>query len=231
MYVQAAIAQAFPKALAAPSILEAANAFSSVGAAGWSAMQTREVVFKNGKESVAVTLTQLPSSSATEHTFAAKVGDQSVGNVTASHHLGKARFRFPTGQHVNTVVSNDSDLGNVNEVHVFHRGTHHKVELATPEWVTAVNKRIGAGSASGGSFNDPDAMEVATPMPCRVVRVTVKPGDIVSKDDELIVIESMKMETTVRSAREQPTKVKRVAFVPGDLVKQGSVLIEYEETK
>lgn len=231
VYVQAAIAQAFPKALAAPSILEAANAFSSVGAAGWSAMQTREVVFKNGKESVAVTLTQLPSSSATEHTFAAKVGDQSVGNVTASHHLGKARFRFPTGQHVNTVVSNDSDLGNVNEVHVFHRGTHHKVELATPEWVTAVNKRIGAGSASGGSFNDPDAMEVATPMPCRVVRVTVKPGDIVSKDDELIVIESMKMETTVRSAREQPTKVKRVAFVPGDLVKQGSVLIEYEETK
>ena len=40
------------------------------------------------------------------------------------------------------------------------------------------------------------------PMPCKVLRVEVKEGDVVSKDQALVVIESMKMETVIRSPEE-----------------------------
>jgi 3-methylcrotonyl-CoA carboxylase alpha subunit len=40
---------------------------------------------------------------------------------------------------------------------------------------------------------------VLAPMPCKVLRVEVKAGDVVEKDQPLVVIESMKMETVIRS--------------------------------
>ena len=36
-------------------------------------------------------------------------------------------------------------------------------------------------------------------MPCKVLRMDVKEGDVVKKDQVLAVIESMKMETVIRS--------------------------------
>ena len=40
---------------------------------------------------------------------------------------------------------------------------------------------------------------VLAPMPCKILRVEVQAGDTVGKDQPLVVIESMKMETVIRS--------------------------------
>lgn len=50
-------------------------------------------------------------------------------------------------------------------------------------------------------------------MPCKVLRVEVQEGDVVAKDQVLVVIESMKMETVIRSP--QAGRVKRVVHGQG----------------
>jgi biotin carboxyl carrier protein len=52
----------------------------------------------------------------------------------------------------------------------------------------------GAGSSSG-------PQRVTAPMPGKVVRVLVKPGDLVAARQPLVVVEAMKMENELRAAR------------------------------
>jgi 3-methylcrotonyl-CoA carboxylase alpha subunit len=68
---------------------------------------------------------------------------------------------------------------------------------------------------------------VLAPMPCKVLRVEVSEGEDVKKDQILAVIESMKMETTIRSPVDG--KIKRVVHVAGDMCKAGTALVEFEE--
>ena len=64
-------------------------------------------------------------------------------------------------------------------------------------------------------------------MPCKVLRVDVSAGDKVVKDQVLAVVESMKMETVIRSPVEGI--VKRVVHGAGDMCKAGTALVEFEE--
>ena len=57
------------------------------------------------------------------------------------------------------------------------------------------------------------ANSVLAPMPCKVLRVEVQAGDEVEKDQPLVVIESMKMETVIRSP--QKGKIARVVHQQG----------------
>jgi 3-methylcrotonyl-CoA carboxylase alpha subunit len=68
---------------------------------------------------------------------------------------------------------------------------------------------------------------VLAPMPCKVLRVEVKEGQTVKRDQPLVVIESMKMETVIRSPVDGV--VKRVVHGKGDLCKAGTALVEFEE--
>ena len=53
-------------------------------------------------------------------------------------------------------------------------------------------------AAAGGSAED----HIRAPMPGSIVSVSVKPGDAVTKGQTLLVMESMKMETTIASPRD-----------------------------
>jgi biotin carboxyl carrier protein len=64
---------------------------------------------------------------------------------------------------------------------------------------------------------------VTTPMPGRVVRVLVAPGDQVVARQPLVVVEAMKMENELRSPKDGI--VKEVAVVAGAAVEAGAVLI------
>ena len=77
----------------------------------------------------------------------------------------------------------------------------------------------GAGAAGGPS-------SVVTPMPGRVVKVYVKAGDVVAAGDPLLVLESMKTETTVRAPR--AGRVGAVNCEPGAYVADGKVLVTIE---
>ncbi len=66
--------------------------------------------------------------------------------------------------------------------------------------------------------------ELCAPMPGKVLRILVKEGDEVEAGAGLLVLEAMKMETTLAS--ETPARVKRILVAEGQMVDHGAVMIE-----
>jgi biotin carboxyl carrier protein len=68
------------------------------------------------------------------------------------------------------------------------------------------------------------APEVTAPMPGKVLKVLVSEGQAVEAGQALVVIEAMKMETTL--AAESEALIKRIRVSAGQMVDHGAVLIE-----
>jgi len=68
------------------------------------------------------------------------------------------------------------------------------------------------------------AAEIVAPMPGKVLKVMVRDGDLVEAGQALVVIEAMKMETTL--AAESAALVKHVRVEEGQTVDHGAVLLE-----
>ena len=66
---------------------------------------------------------------------------------------------------------------------------------------------------------------LAAPMPGRVVGVMTKGGERVNKGAPLVIIESMKMETVIRSDRD--AKVEELLVTEGSAVKRGQALVRF----
>ena len=81
-------------------------------------------------------------------------------------------------------------------------------------------KKQGAGAHGTGP------QRVTAPMPGKVVRVLVKPGDAVTARQGLVVVEAMKMENELRAARDG--RVREVAVGEGQSVDAGAVLLIVE---
>jgi acetyl/propionyl-CoA carboxylase alpha subunit len=81
-----------------------------------------------------------------------------------------------------------------------------------------VDDATAGGAAGAGSGS------VVAPMPGKVVRVLVAPGDAVTAGQPLLVVEAMKMETTL--AAEIDGTVAAVNAVAGAMVDAGAVLVE-----
>ena len=71
-----------------------------------------------------------------------------------------------------------------------------------------------------------DEGALAAPMPATVVKITVAPGERVSKGDVLIMLEAMKMELPIKAPRD--ASVKAIACREGELVQPGVPLLELE---
>jgi 3-methylcrotonyl-CoA carboxylase alpha subunit len=76
-------------------------------------------------------------------------------------------------------------------------------------------RRSGAGTGVGG---------VVAPMPGKIVRVLVAPGDTVEAGQPLVVLEAMKMETTLRA--EIGGRVAAVTVAADAMVEAGALLVE-----
>jgi|ERR1700690_215578 len=82
-------------------------------------------------------------------------------------------------------------------------------------------------TAKLASKSDFDESKVCrTPLAGVVARVPVSPGQQVTADDILLVLEAMKME--IKITAELPGTVKSVAVSPGDAVKPNQILITFE---
>jgi biotin carboxyl carrier protein len=89
---------------------------------------------------------------------------------------------------------------------------------------TGASSRRAADRAS-----DPGgAATVTAPMPGRVVRVLVAPGDAVAARQGVVVIEAMKMENELRAPR--GGTVRDVLVAEGALVEANAVLVVLEQT-
>ena len=76
------------------------------------------------------------------------------------------------------------------------------------------------------SLEDIIEAEMKAPMPGLVIDILVKEGDTIKKGDPLLVLEAMKMENTLKSARDGV--IKTIKCKKQDVVDKGSVLLEFE---
>ena len=67
---------------------------------------------------------------------------------------------------------------------------------------------------------------VFAPMPGRVVKVLVAPGDTVSRGQPLAIVEAMKMENEIMAPRDG--QIARVDAVLGKAVEAGALLVQFE---
>ncbi len=77
-------------------------------------------------------------------------------------------------------------------------------------------------AAAGGSAED----SIRAPMPGSIVAVQVKPGDAVTKGQTLLVMESMKMETTIAAPRDGV--IASVTYEKGQTFDRDALLLELE---
>ena len=68
--------------------------------------------------------------------------------------------------------------------------------------------------------------ELASPMPGRVLKIMVKPGDEINTGDSLVSLEAMKMENILKSDGEGI--VKDVFIKEQQVVNKGEILIEFQ---
>ena len=76
------------------------------------------------------------------------------------------------------------------------------------------------------TFSSKKESEIKAPMPGRVLDVVVQEGDRISKGDNVVVLEAMKMENVIKS----PTDgiVKNVCVVKEEAVEKNQVLIAFK---
>ena len=109
---------------------------------------------------------------------------------------GIVQTYFPHTRIDSTVIE-DEEGG----ITIFQRGKQYRLRATTAKWM---EKALGIKNV---------ANSVVAPMPCKVLRVEVQAGDMVRRDQALVVIESMKMETVIRSP--QDGRVSKVVHQAG----------------
>jgi len=90
----------------------------------------------------------------------------------------------------------------------------------------SVNGHKRGRAASNASGHASGEQSVVAPMPGRVVRVLVGPGDEVTVRQSVVVVEAMKMENELRAPK--AGKVRDVTVTPGMSVEAGRVLVVIE---
>jgi len=83
-----------------------------------------------------------------------------------------------------------------------------------------------AGRGAGGAAAAQGDQRILAPMPGRIVKVLVTPGDEVAARQGLVVIEAMKMENELTSPR--AGRVREVAVAEGASVEAGRLLVIVE---
>jgi biotin carboxyl carrier protein len=91
-----------------------------------------------------------------------------------------------------------------------------------------VNLRAGLGrhARADGGTHGAGPQRVVAPMPGKVVRILVKPGDEVHPRQGLLVVEAMKMENELRAMR--AGRVRDVFVAEGQSVEAGVALVVVE---
>lgn len=83
-----------------------------------------------------------------------------------------------------------------------------------------------SGFLEGEGRSQADELVVKAPMPGKVIKINVKEGEGVRKNQTLAIVEAMKMENEIKASLEG--SVKKIHASAGDLVDTTSPLIELE---
>jgi biotin carboxyl carrier protein len=97
-----------------------------------------------------------------------------------------------------------------------------RVHVDGKEYVAAVHDPRRWRRGDGVASESRGRQQVIAPMPGKVVRVLVKPGEGVEAGQGIVVVEAMKMQNAVRSPKSGT--VERVLVAEGQAVNAGEVL-------
>jgi biotin carboxyl carrier protein len=152
-----------------------------------------------------------------------------------------SRFRIESGGRVDVVDVARVDRSTVSLIVEGERDCSHEAslvdgrepgELEVHLRAGVVRTRVAAAgergrrAGGGGPVAGGGPERLTAPMPGKIVKVLVKPGDTVAVRQGLVVIEAMKMENELRAAR--AGRVRDVHVAEGDLVEAGRLLTVIE---
>lgn len=104
-------------------------------------------------------------------------------------------------------------------------GTARSSAAAAP--VISVSDSVPASSVPDSPVNTSVSGDIISPLPGVIVAVMVKPGEAVSRGQELCTLEAMKMKNAIRSHRDG--SIASIEVAVGEQVNHGQVLITFTE--
>jgi len=104
-------------------------------------------------------------------------------------------------------------------------GSDRAEKMSAPSISVPEPVQMGAPASRGEQAGH--ANDVEAPLPGVIVAILVKPGDAVSRGQELCTLEAMKMKNAIKSRRDGT--IAEVMANVGDQVSHGQVLMTYEE--
>lgn len=129
-----------------------------------------------------------------------------------------------------------------NKLHILHNNTSHRAEIVSKDFdqrtytiqvngnsyqvqiQNPLDQLINQMGFSLGSAKQIDSIKA--PMPGLILEVNVTEGQEVAENDNLLILEAMKMENNLSSPRSGI--IKSIQIAKGDTVDKGQVLIEFE---
>lgn len=117
------------------------------------------------------------------------------------------------------VPASSNSPASAERLHIFDArdGSKTTLVIPPPKWLVSL----------GGEVLDAAKKGIRAPMPSVVVDVRVQVGDVVKKGQAVVILESMKTESVLRSEKEG--KVVSVSCKKGEMVGEGKELVEIED--
>jgi biotin carboxyl carrier protein len=108
------------------------------------------------------------------------------------------------------------------ETHAGQGAESLRVQTGGEEFVAQVLDARAWRGKRGGVLDLKGRQQIAAPMPGKVVRLLVRPGDVVEAGQGLLVVEAMKMQNEIRAPK--AGKVERLLVAEGQAVNASEVL-------
>ncbi len=148
--------------------------------------------------------------------------------VVTTDESGQIKVSFEDGEITLDTVSLQGNDVTASLDHQKQQATVHQDGLITTVFYNGHTVRLSAVSNSS-SVEEESENALVAPLPGYVRQVLVAKGDVVTKDQPLIIVEAMKMEHTILSPKDG--LVDDVFYEAGDQVLEGAELLAIEEQK
>jgi biotin carboxyl carrier protein len=103
------------------------------------------------------------------------------------------------------------------EYTVYTRGAYKTFKVYNEEALLHESLKAGGGMGAGDNLS--------SGMPGKIVKIFVKPGDVVKQGDPLLIMEAMKMENEMRAASD--VVIKEILVKEGENVESGAVMVTF----
>ncbi len=151
-----------------------------------------------------------------------KISIQEEGQPWVIHDISKTDYK-KAEQYISFLFKGSSYLmdviGSETEYTVFTRGSFRVIPIFNDEMI------LHESLKKGGDLGQNEELKAG--MPGKIIEIFVKVGDVVKANKPLVIMEAMKMENEMRSARD--VKIKDICVKQGDSVESGEVLIKFED--